>query len=263
LGGGPRITWSEVRVNGPFIAITFDDGPHPTLTPQLLDMLKQRGIHATFFVLGSLVKDHPEIVRRALAEGHEIANHSWDHPNLGKMSEEAVRSQINRTKEAINAATGGKASDLMRPPYGSLTSAQRRWMHDDLGYKIMLWSVDPFDWKRPGPEAITHRIVEGTHSGGIVLVHDIHPGSVAAMPATLDGLLAKGFKFVTVSELLAMELPPEPKKTAALTGAGVQPTPRRTLAPGVPEKITGTEPGAEPAPAPAAASPSPTPKRRR
>lgn len=277
-GTGPRGSWSEVRVNGPFIAITFDDGPHPSLTPQLLDMLKQRNVKATFFVLGSLVKDHPEIMRRAVAEGHEIGNHSWDHPNLGKMGDDAVRSQLTRTKDAVNAATGGKATDLMRPPYGSITSAQRRWFHDDLGYKIILWSVDPLDWRKPGAEAITRRITESTRSGGIVLAHDIHPGTIAAMPATLDGLLAKGFKFVTVTQLLAMELPPEPKRSpAAAPGAGdaaaggqPQPpaVPRRTPAPGVPSKITGTEPGTEPpvvTPPPAAAtpSPSPTPRRRR
>ncbi len=267
-------SWSEVRVNGPFIAMTFDDGPHPSLTPQLLDMLKQRGIKATFFVLGSLVKDHPEIMRRAVAEGHEIGNHSWDHPNLGKMGDDAVRSQLNRTKDAVNAATGGKATDLMRPPYGSITSAQRRWFHDDLGYKIILWSVDPLDWRKPGAEAITRRITEGTRNGGIVLAHDIHASTIAAMPATLDGLLAKGFKFVTVTQLLAMELPPDPKKQTIATGAGGTTTasggqppaaPRRVPAPGVPDKITGTEPGVEPpAPTPTpTATPSPTPKRRR
>lgn len=264
--GGPRVTWSEVRVNGPYIAMTFDDGPHPTLTPQLLDMLKQRGIHATFFVLGSLAKDHPEILKRAVAEGHEIANHSWDHPNLGKMSDEAVRSQLTRT-QAVIASAIGKAGDLMRPPYGSVTAAQKKWFHDELGLKIILWSVDPLDWKNHDPATITRRIAEGTRSGGIVLAHDIHKTTVEAMPATLDGLLAKGFKFVTVSQLLAMELPPEPKKSgAAATGTG-QPgaaVPRRTPAPGVPEKITGTEPGATPPATPTPTpEPTPTPKKKK
>ena len=121
-------------------------------------------------------------------------------------------------------------------------------LSDELGFKIILWSVDPLDWKNHDSATITRRIAEGTRSGGIVLAHDIHKTTVDAMPATLDGLLAKGFKFVTVSELLAMELPPEPKKTTAsgASAAAGQPVVRRTLAPGAPEKITGTEPGVEP-----------------
>ena len=125
-----------------------------------------------------------------------------------------MRSQLNRTSDVIAKAIG-KAPNLMRPPYGAITAEQKKWIHNDLGYKIILWDVDPLDWKRPGPEAVHQRIVKDTRAGSIMLSHDIHPGTVEAMPATLDELLAKGFKFVTVSELLAMELPPEamPKPT--------------------------------------------------
>ena len=115
-----------------------------------------------------------------------------------------VKSQLNRTKDEIMAAAIGKPVTLMRPPYGSLSKEQRRWVHDDLGYTIVLWDVDPLDWKRPGPSVVEQRILEGTRSGSIILSHDIHPGTVEAMPDTFDKLLAKGFKFVTVSELIAM-----------------------------------------------------------
>lgn len=253
----PEGTWSQVRVNDPYIAITFDDGPHPTLTPQLLDMLAQRHIHATFFIVGQMAKEHPEILQRALREGHEIANHSFTHPNLAKMSDDGVRRELNGTKDVITNAVNRPVT-LMRPPYGSLSNAQRKWVHEDLGYKIILWDVDPLDWKRPGSEAVTRRILEGTHRGSIILAHDIHPGTVQAMPATLDGLLAKGFKFVTVSELLAMELPPEPKaaRPAAAGTAKARPTPP----PGVPDKLTGTPEGmATPAPTP---TPTPSPAGR-
>ena len=147
----PKTVWSEVRVNGQFIAMTFDDGPSKVLTPKLLDILKERHMHVTFFVLGEMVKPHPEIIQRAIAEGHEIGNHSWDHPNLAKMSDEAVKSQLDRTKEVVMAATGGKPFTLMRPPYGSVTKEQKRWIHDDLGYTIILWDVDP-DWTGSGPD---------------------------------------------------------------------------------------------------------------
>ena len=101
----------------------------------------------------------------------------------------------------------------MRPPYGSITNRQRQWIHDEFGYQIILWDVDPLDWKRPGPAAITNRIVRQTRPGSIVLSHDIHPGTIEAMRDTLDQLEEKGFKFVTVSELIAMGTPMPPKQT--------------------------------------------------
>ena len=242
----PQITWSEVHVKGEYIAMTFDDGPSAKLTPHLLDILKERNMHVTFFVVGQNAKEHPEILRRAVAEGHDIANHSWSHPDLKKMSDEAVRSELNRTKDAIVAAIG-KAPEFMRPPYGSLSKAQSRWVHDDLGYKIILWDVDPLDWKRPGPAIVEQRILADTRPGSIILSHDIHPGTVEAMPDTFDKLLAKGFKFVTVKELLAMEVPPEPKPVRAVDPGAAKArkahpnvTPKPTPRADIPEKITGS-----------------------
>ena len=113
----PSITFNSVHVDGPYIAMTFDDGPSATLTPKLLDLLAAHHIKATFFVIGENVAEHPEIVARAAQEGHEIANHSWSHPNFGKMSDEGVRSQLQRTDDAIKSATG-KRPTLMRPPTG-------------------------------------------------------------------------------------------------------------------------------------------------
>jgi peptidoglycan/xylan/chitin deacetylase (PgdA/CDA1 family) len=245
----PKLSWSSVRVNGPYIAMTFDDGPSAKLTPELLDILAQRHMHVTFFVVGTNAAAHPEILRRAVAEGHEVGNHSWDHPDFARKSEEEVRSQLDRTQDAIKVALGHPPT-LFRPPYGSLTKDQKKWISRDYGYKIILWSVDPLDWRRPGPEIIHHRIVDATHPGAIILSHDIHPGTIEAMPATFDDLLAKGYKFVTVSELLAMELPPEPKRVHAHAPApassaepeeSATPTPARTPAgPPMPEKITGS-----------------------
>ena len=240
----PKSVWSDVHVNGQYIAMTFDDGPSAKLTPQLLDILKARNMHVTFFVLGEMVKPHPEILKRALAEGHEIGSHSWDHPDLAKKSDDFVRSQLDRTRDEITAAIGQPVK-LFRPPYGSLSKEQRRWIHDDYGYTIILWDVDPLDWKRPGPSVVEQRILEGTRNGSIILSHDIHPGTVEAMPDTFDKLLAKGFKFVTVSELIAMNQPEPPKpgkakpatSTAADAPAHATPKPSPTVA--LPEKITG------------------------
>ena len=204
-----NITFNSVHTDGPYIAMTFDDGPSATLTPKLLDLLAARHIKATFFVIGENVAEHPEIVERAAREGHEIGNHSWSHPNFGKMSEESVRSQLRRTDDAIKNATG-KRPTLMRPPYGSITDREKHWIHDEFGYQIILWDVDPYDWRRPGPAVVRNRILKETQPGSIVLSHDIHPGTIEAMPSTFDALEAKGFKFVTVSELIHMATPQAP-----------------------------------------------------
>jgi len=201
------ITFSSVHVDEPYIALTFDDGPSATLTPKLLDLLAAHHIKATFFVIGENVAEHPEIVARAAREGHEIGNHSWSHPNLAKMSDDNVRSQLRRTDDAIRGATGNRPT-LLRPPYGSITAREKRWIHDEFGYRIILWDVDPNDWKRPGPAVVRNRILKETHRGSIVLSHDIHPGTIEAMASTLDGLEAKGFKLVPVSGLVRMTLPP-------------------------------------------------------
>ena len=215
----PSITFNSVHVDGPYIAMTFDDGPSATLTPKLLDLLAAHHIKATFFVIGENVAEHPEIVARAAQEGHEIANHSWSHPNFGKMSDEGVRSQLQRTDDAIKSATG-KRPTLMRPPYGSITAREKRWIHDEFGYQIILWDVDPYDWKRPGPAVVRNRILKETRPGSIVLSHDIHPGTIEAMPSTFDALEAKGFKFVTVSELIrAAAIQPSRTPPATSTSA--------------------------------------------
>src|SRR5262252_4857101 len=212
----PAITFNSVHVDGPYIAMTFDDGPSATLTPKLLDILAAHHIKVTFFVLGEMVAEHPEILARAAREGHEIASHSWSHPNLAKMSQEGVRSQLQRTDDEIKSAAGHRPT-LFRPPYGSITERQKRWIHDEFGYDIILWDVDPLDWKRPGPAVVRSRILKETRPGSIVLSHDIHPGTIEAMPSTFDELEAKGFKFVTVSELIDMATPvtPHPKAEAA------------------------------------------------
>jgi peptidoglycan/xylan/chitin deacetylase (PgdA/CDA1 family) len=199
-----KITFSEVNVDGPYIAMTFDDGPHATNTAKLLEMAAERHIKLTFFVLGECIEQNPDVLRREVAEGHEIGNHSCSHPNLAKLSDADVRSQLQRTEDII-VKTAGIKPKLMRPPYGELTKRQRILVNHEFGYKVILWDVDPLDWKRPGPDVVAQRIIAGARPGSIILSHDIHPPTIAAMPQVFDALLAKGFKFVTVSELLAMD----------------------------------------------------------
>jgi peptidoglycan/xylan/chitin deacetylase (PgdA/CDA1 family) len=208
--GTERSSFCSIHVDGPYIAMTFDDGPDARLTPRLLDILKERHIHATFFVLGQRVQDHPEILQREIAEGHEVGNHSWDHKALNKLAEGGLQHELADTSDLIKQ-TIGKPVTLMRPPYGATNPRLSRAIEKEYGMKVILWSVDPDDWKDPGASVVSSRILNGwkqsggTKPGAIILSHDIHKGTIEAMPATLDALLAKGYKFVTISELLALE----------------------------------------------------------
>lgn len=204
FGKNSGVTVSRVLVSGNYVAMTFDDGPHPQNTPRLLDMLRARNIKATFYVIGRSVDLYPQIVRRTVAEGHEMGNHTQTHRLLSKLSDSEVRTELTRCRDAIGRAAGVQPR-TMRPPYGGLLQRQREMVYNEFGYPTVLWSVDPLDWKRPGPSVVASRINSGASSGGIILAHDLHAQTVDAMPAALDGLLRRGFKFVTVSQLLAMK----------------------------------------------------------
>ncbi len=211
-----RLSYNSCNVDGPYIAITFDDGPHPVLTPKLLDMLKARGIKATFFLIGQNAAEYPDIVKRIAAEGHELGNHSWSHPQLTKLAPDALRDQIAKTANAITDATGHPPT-VMRPPYGATTPYITQWIYKEFGTKVIMWSVDPLDWKIRKASHVESVIVSQTRPGSIILAHDIHASTVAAMPETLDKLKAKGFQFLTVSELMAKDKPlppPTPKPSA-------------------------------------------------
>lgn len=214
-----RLAYSFIHVSGPYIAMTFDDGPSPLTTPKLLDILKARGIKATFFLIGQNAAAHPDIVRRIYAEGHEVANHSWSHPALSKCSSAKFQHELNATNEAIQDATGFRPT-LIRPPYGATNANLDRIINDKYGMKVILWSVDPLDWKYRNSERVAHYILTHAKAGDIILSHDIHATTVNAMPTVLDGLLAKGFKFVTVSELIALQAPPTPKPSRGITPQG-------------------------------------------
>jgi peptidoglycan/xylan/chitin deacetylase (PgdA/CDA1 family) len=205
-GGAPDGTFSHRRVNTgeAVVALTFDDGPSAANPPRLLEILRDKGVKATFFMIGKNVAAHPEVVRQVAGGGHEIGSHSWSHPRFPNLGDDAVRRELRQTEEALLAAAGVKPRYL-RPPYGSLTAAQREWIHREFGYEFIYWDVDPNDWRKPGVDEVTARIVNSARPGSILLLHDIHADSVAAVPAIIDQLRAKGFKFLTVSELLGRE----------------------------------------------------------
>ncbi len=199
----PGVRVSRVAVPGPYVALTFDDGPHASYTPQILDILRRHGAHATFFVLGSRAASHPGILARAVAEGNEIGSHTWNHMNMARSSHAAICSDLDRTAAAIEKATG-KRPRVMRPPYGAANSAVTSLVYGRYGTPAILWDVDTEDWRRPGVGVVVDRAVSKARPGSIILVHDIHASTLAAVEGIVSGLQARGFKLVTVSQLMAL-----------------------------------------------------------
>ena len=187
------------------VALTFDDGPVAG-TASLLTLLKKKHVHATFFMVGSNVALHPALVRRMLADGNVLGNHTWDHAQLTRLSAAGVQQEIVRTNAAIKKATG-TTPVLLRPPYGA-TNSTVATIARQLGMAQILWNVDPLDWKDRNSATVTKRVLARARAGSIVLSHDIHPTTRAAYAAIIDGLRAKGFTLVTVPELLGSRLKP-------------------------------------------------------
>lgn len=190
------------------VALTFDDGPDPEVTPAVLDELKRGGAQASFFVVGTALAAQPELARRMLAEGHVVANHSWHHSY--KQSFRLHRWQTEellRAEQSIEAATGRPSTKLYRPPVGLKTGDLARAV-DDLGLRMVAWSVHSRDTLDPDPRSIAQRVLKRVRSGDIVLLHDgsrVPGGRKRCVEATrliLAGLREKGLRCVTLTELL-------------------------------------------------------------
>ncbi len=152
---------------GGVVYLTFDDGPHPTYTPQVLDVLARYGARATFFVLGSLAESHPDLLERITAEGHTLANHTWNHEDLAGLSQPSLDQTVTRTQ----AVLGERATPCLRPPYGSTDAFTQEWAAAH-GLDLVLWTVDTNDWRKPGAYAIAGEILAGAADGAVVLMHD-------------------------------------------------------------------------------------------
>ena len=189
----------------PFVAMTFDDGPHPDYTPALLDMLAERNIRATFYIVGSNAWKYPHILRRMINEGHEIGNHSVSHTDMTTLTDEEVIAEVAGCRDAVVAASTLPPATI-RPPYGAVNQSLRNLFLDEFGYPTILWDVDPRDWDPAvSDEQVVDTILTESDHGEIILTHDIQARTIAVMPEILDGLLAQGFSFVTVTELLELQ----------------------------------------------------------
>lgn len=199
---GKRVARVE-GVPGKYVALTFDDGPSATLTPRVLDILKANNARGTFFVLGRNAAAHKDILRRAESEGSEIGVHTWSHPQLTRLSADRVHDEISRTVNVIEQALGHKPV-VMRPPYGASNAALVNNMFDNYGMRSILWDVDTLDWKHHNPARTVEAADKHARSGSIILVHDIHATTVDAIDSLVKTLQAKGYTFVTVSDLIQM-----------------------------------------------------------
>lgn len=205
----PDTLYLRAPGQGNKIALTFDDGPNPTYTPKVLDVLKQHNVPATFFVLGSRVERHPLIAQRIVNEGHVIANHTWIHPNLTKIPSSGLISEMNQTEEIIKNVTG-KRTALMRPPYGGVNQEALEELKN-LDYKVINWSIDSVDWRDQEVDKILINTLSTAKGNDIVLFHDAggdeqtRAATVEAIEEIIFTLRSQGYEFVTVDELLGIQ----------------------------------------------------------
>lgn len=194
----------SVKTEQRVVALTFDDGPHPTVTPAILDILAAHGARATFFLLGEHCEKYPALVQRIVAEGHEAANHGYTHKFLGKMPLQVSVEDVDKTSRIIYQLTGCQPT-FFRPPGGSRSDALLASLRDH-GLITVLWSIDPRDWSNPGPARIRQRVLAGLRPGAIIILHDNREPSdtVAALPGLLADLAERGYRVVTVGDLLAL-----------------------------------------------------------
>lgn len=187
------------------IALTFDDGPGP-YTEKLLHELARAEVHATFFLVGRNVAARPGVVARIVADGHAVGNHTWDHVFMTKSRKAVIANQVDRTAAAIGSAAG-VTTTLVRPPYGATDKRARAVLAARNDAQI-LWSVDTQDWSNRSVKKTTKRAVKGARPGAIVLMHDIRPTTVKAVPKIIKKLTKRGYTFVTVPQLLGGDLRP-------------------------------------------------------
>ncbi|AKL94024.1 putative xylanase/chitin deacetylase [Clostridium aceticum] len=201
----------EIVWNGPtdqkIVALTFDDGPHPRYTPQILELLEEHDIKATFFVLGKHVERYPEVVKKMVAQGHEVGNHTYSHINVRETSKEKIEEEFEKTQRAIFSITGVR-SQVFRPPFG-FYNENTIAIAKEAGSKIILWSMhqDSKDWSNPGVYKIVQTVLSKTQNGDIILLHDYVEGesqTLEALKEILPELKDRGYKFVTISQIIEM-----------------------------------------------------------
>lgn len=191
-----KLKTNQIALDLKKVALTFDDGPNGIYTEKLLDGLKERNVKATFFITGENIKENEELIVRMYEEGHLLGNHTYSHVNLSRLSFEDAYEEINNTNACIYNLTGYEM-EYIRPPFGAWTNKLR----DETDMAIVMWNVDPLDWRDQNSTLIAKRILENVSSGDIILLHDIFNSSVEAALKVIDELKEQGYLFVTIDEL--------------------------------------------------------------
>ena len=185
------------------IALTFDDGPHPRYTEQILDILNRYHVTATFFMIGCNISYYPESFQKILESGCEVGNHTYSHRRVKEMTEREIIRELISCEDMISKA-GGEKTTLFRPPQGALNNSVMQ-IAESLGYTVVLWSIDTLDWAHNPPAEICQNVIDSVENGDIILMHDYVSGTNTtchALELLIPALLERGYEFVTVSQLL-------------------------------------------------------------
>lgn len=189
------------------IALTFDDGPHPYLTPEILEILKEYNVSATFFVVGQNVSAYPDIAKMIVENGHEIGNHTYTHGHIAKMNRNTLTNEVESCEREIYEVFGEYRTKLFRPPEGTVDGDVKA-ISDEFGYSVILWSIDTRDWAHTPVSDIAHNVLSNVKSGDIILMHDYighNSPTPQALRIIIPELLARGYKFVKISELISKD----------------------------------------------------------
>ena len=202
LISGAPIAIAGTRTEQKVVALTFDHSWGNTFTPSILDTLKENDVKVTFFIMGPWAKKYPDVAKRMVTDGHEIASHGYRHQNYGDMTREWITEDLQKSQAMIKDVTGVEPK-LLRPPNGHY-SQQSLKVTEEMGYKTIIWNIDSLDWKNPGRDVIVERVMKRLKPGGIILMHasDTPIQTAEALPILLEKIKAEGYKIVTVSELL-------------------------------------------------------------
>ena len=187
------------------VALTFDDGPHPTLTPKILEILARYNVPATFFMVGQNIFYYPEAARAVIDAGHEVGNHTFTHPHIATLNEKGIFEEIGKCEDALEELCEYRPH-LLRTPQGALTPSLERCLLED-DYILVLWSIDTRDWDNKSTASIVKAVLERVSSGDIILMHDYisyNSKTPEALEQIVPELLSRGYEFVTVSQLLGV-----------------------------------------------------------
>mmetsp|Transcript_12423 Transcript_12423/g.12509 ORF Transcript_12423/g.12509 Transcript_12423/m.12509 type:complete len:235 (+) Transcript_12423:110-814(+) len=199
------------------LMLTFDDGPDLKWTPLLLDLLKMKGIKATFFLVGKNASDYPDLVKRMIDEGHEVANHTWNHVDITKLTPEILNEELSKTNSLIYEISQ-YTPKTFRPPYGNTNPRLNDKITKDFSMRVIKWSIDSLDWRGHTAEHIQKTVTQAVKTGDILLFHEGKQNTMKMLPNFLDDMISQGYLFVTAIEMLS-HLDPSKTRSRSLRGS--------------------------------------------